>query len=203
MSSVMQIAFLLVALLAWSVKGHRDVAIQPQTAPSGQVRTYFIAADEVDWEYAPSRTDQVHGEPYHFQVQPGIEGHARPQRDGVSEGAVPSPAQQSPGGSLDGVVDAIAEAAVRELHLPSLSIAIARGSRVLRAKAYSAGRPGSTRSQPASGPFIGSARSRSSSRRRPFSGWRNKRKLSLDDEIPRNIHEPAEVPDTACRSGSC
>jgi hypothetical protein len=78
MSSVMQFAFLLVALLAWSVKGHGDVAIQPQTAPSGQVRTYFIAADEVDWEYAPSRTDQVHGEPYHFQDNPASKGMRDP-----------------------------------------------------------------------------------------------------------------------------
>ena len=70
MSSVMQIAFLLVALLAWSVKGHRDVAIQPQTAPSGQVRTYYIAADELDWDYAPSGIDQIHGEKYHFQDNP-------------------------------------------------------------------------------------------------------------------------------------
>jgi FtsP/CotA-like multicopper oxidase with cupredoxin domain len=78
MSRVMQFAFLLVALLAWSVKGHGDVAIQPQTAPSGQVRTYFIAADEVDWEYAPSRTDQVHGEPYHFQDNPASKGMRDP-----------------------------------------------------------------------------------------------------------------------------
>ena len=45
-------------------------------------------------------------------------------------------AVQSPGPGLESMVDAISEAAIRELQLPSLSIAITRGSRVLLAKAY-------------------------------------------------------------------
>ena len=45
-------------------------------------------------------------------------------------------ARQVPGSRLADAVDAISVAALRELQLPSLSIAIARGSRVLLAKAY-------------------------------------------------------------------
>lgn len=38
---------------------------QPQgTMPAGRVRTYYIAADEVDWDYAPSGKDLIHGEKY-------------------------------------------------------------------------------------------------------------------------------------------
>ena len=44
--------------------------------------------------------------------------------------------QPSSGDSLGRAVDAIADAALRELQLPSLSIAITRDSRVLLAKAY-------------------------------------------------------------------
>jgi CubicO group peptidase (beta-lactamase class C family) len=45
-------------------------------------------------------------------------------------------AGQPPADDLARAVDTISEAALRELRLPSLSIAIARGSRVLLAKAY-------------------------------------------------------------------
>jgi hephaestin len=34
------------------------------SAPQGQTRTYYIAADEVDWNYAPSGTDQMMGMPF-------------------------------------------------------------------------------------------------------------------------------------------
>jgi manganese oxidase len=44
----------------------------------GQVRTYFVAADEVDWEYAPSRIDQITGEKFHFQDDPGSAGMLDP-----------------------------------------------------------------------------------------------------------------------------
>jgi FtsP/CotA-like multicopper oxidase with cupredoxin domain len=36
----------------------------PAPAVSGQVRTYYIAADEVDWNYAPSGMDKVMGTPF-------------------------------------------------------------------------------------------------------------------------------------------
>jgi Putative multicopper oxidases len=52
---------------------------QPQQSkPSGHVRTYYIAADEVDWDYAPSATDLVNGEKYHFQDDPASKGTLNP-----------------------------------------------------------------------------------------------------------------------------
>jgi hypothetical protein len=44
----------------------------------GQTRTYYIAADELDWDYAPSGTDQIHGEKYHFQDDPNSKGMLNP-----------------------------------------------------------------------------------------------------------------------------
>ena len=38
--------------------------ISPVAATPGKVRNYFIAADEVLWDYAPSDTNQVTGEPF-------------------------------------------------------------------------------------------------------------------------------------------
>ncbi len=50
---------------------------QPITQPS-RVRTYYIAADEVDWDYAPSGKDVIHGEKYHFQDDPASKGTLNP-----------------------------------------------------------------------------------------------------------------------------
>jgi len=52
---------------------------QPQTIthPS-RVRTYYIAADEVDWDYAPSGKDAIHDEKYHFQDDPASKGTLNP-----------------------------------------------------------------------------------------------------------------------------
>jgi manganese oxidase len=33
-------------------------------APTGRVRTYYVAADEVEWDYAPSGLDQITGKPF-------------------------------------------------------------------------------------------------------------------------------------------
>lgn len=33
-------------------------------APASRVRTYYVAADEVDWDYAPTGTDQITGSPF-------------------------------------------------------------------------------------------------------------------------------------------
>lgn len=53
-----------------------------QRAPSqsaGKVRTYYIAADEVDWDYAPGGREQaITGEKYHFQDLPGSKGTLDP-----------------------------------------------------------------------------------------------------------------------------
>ena len=33
-------------------------------APKGQIRTYYVAADELDWDYAPSGIDQMMNMPF-------------------------------------------------------------------------------------------------------------------------------------------
>jgi manganese oxidase len=47
-------------------------------ARAGQTRTYYIAVDEVDWDYAPSHADQINGEKYHFQDLPASKGMLNP-----------------------------------------------------------------------------------------------------------------------------
>ncbi|HEU5171313.1 MAG TPA: multicopper oxidase domain-containing protein [Gemmatimonadales bacterium] len=39
------------------------LALRP-AAPPGVTRTYYIAADEVDWDYAPTGTDRITGKPF-------------------------------------------------------------------------------------------------------------------------------------------
>jgi FtsP/CotA-like multicopper oxidase with cupredoxin domain len=43
-----------------------------------KVRTYYIAADEVDWDYAPLHMDQITGEKFHFEDEPGSKGMLDP-----------------------------------------------------------------------------------------------------------------------------
>jgi len=43
-----------------------------------QTRTYFIAADELDWDFAPSHTDQIHGKKYDLKDDPGSKGELDP-----------------------------------------------------------------------------------------------------------------------------
>src|SRR5690349_10653395 len=45
---------------------------------SRKVRTYYIAADEVDWDYAPLHKDQITGEKFHFEDEPGSKGMLDP-----------------------------------------------------------------------------------------------------------------------------
>lgn len=47
-------------------------------AIGGQTRTYYIAADEVDWDFAPSHTDKIHGEKYHLEDDPASKGSLDP-----------------------------------------------------------------------------------------------------------------------------
>jgi FtsP/CotA-like multicopper oxidase with cupredoxin domain len=47
-------------------------------ARSGQVRTYYIAAEEIDWDYAPSHVDQTTGEKFHYQDIPDSKGMLDP-----------------------------------------------------------------------------------------------------------------------------
>ena len=48
------------------------------SAAGGTVRTYYIAADEVDWDFAPSHVNQITGERYRFQDDPGSRGTLDP-----------------------------------------------------------------------------------------------------------------------------
>ena len=43
-----------------------------------QIRKYYIAADEVDWDYAPQHVDQITGERFHFQDIPDSKGMLDP-----------------------------------------------------------------------------------------------------------------------------
>jgi manganese oxidase len=45
-------------------------------AAQGQTRIYFIAADEVDWNYAPSDVDRITGEPFSEVAETWVEGGA-------------------------------------------------------------------------------------------------------------------------------
>jgi FtsP/CotA-like multicopper oxidase with cupredoxin domain len=47
-------------------------------ASAGRIRTYYIAADEVDWDYAPSGKDVVHDEKYKFEDDPASKGTLDP-----------------------------------------------------------------------------------------------------------------------------
>lgn len=47
----------------------------PRTGRAGgRVRTYYIAADEVTWDYAPAHADLIHGQPFHYQDDPASKG---------------------------------------------------------------------------------------------------------------------------------
>jgi len=50
-----------------------------QSAPhTAKVRTYYVAADEVDWEFAPARVNQINGEKYHFEDDAASKGTLDP-----------------------------------------------------------------------------------------------------------------------------
>jgi hypothetical protein len=44
------------------------VEVQP-TMPGGQIRTYYLAAVEADWDYAPSGMDMMTGSEFHGQTK--------------------------------------------------------------------------------------------------------------------------------------
>jgi len=58
------LAFALLLTLSASSAGQP----QQQSEPSAKTRTYYLAADEIDWDYAPSGMNQISGEKYHFQM---------------------------------------------------------------------------------------------------------------------------------------
>ena len=59
-------AFAVIAILIGGVAAERLSAQREAHRPqlSGTIRTYYIAADEVDWNYAPADHDHMTGKPY-------------------------------------------------------------------------------------------------------------------------------------------
>src|SRR6202044_2686310 len=54
--------FLVAALIAVVMTSPAEgVAQQSQTGSESKVRTYYVAADEVEWDYAPSGMDKMMG----------------------------------------------------------------------------------------------------------------------------------------------
>lgn len=82
-STVLQVGWPLIAGLVCTIGLASLAAQHAQHADSadagpGRTRTYFIAADEVDWDYAPSGSDLIHGTRYHFQDDPASKGTLNP-----------------------------------------------------------------------------------------------------------------------------
>ena len=58
----MRLAYRLAAVLGWWALGLTAVAATPPSAPApGKVRTYYVAADEVEWDYAPGGINKMMG----------------------------------------------------------------------------------------------------------------------------------------------
>jgi manganese oxidase len=51
-------------ILANATAASAPTAAAPLQQPVGTMRVYFIAANEVDWDYAPSGTNQITGQPF-------------------------------------------------------------------------------------------------------------------------------------------
>jgi FtsP/CotA-like multicopper oxidase with cupredoxin domain len=63
--------------LFWLVCAPASAQVSSAQA-GGKIRTYYIAADEIDWEYASTRIDQITGEKYHFENDPASKGTLDP-----------------------------------------------------------------------------------------------------------------------------
>src|ERR1043165_5556037 len=50
-----------------------DTASNAAPKPKGQTRTYYIAADEVQWDYAPSGTNQITGKAFDDEANVFVE----------------------------------------------------------------------------------------------------------------------------------
>jgi manganese oxidase len=68
----------LALLLAFALTCSFAVAQPEATAHANRTRTYYIAADEVDWDFAPSGKDMIHDEKYHLQDDPASKGELNP-----------------------------------------------------------------------------------------------------------------------------
>jgi FtsP/CotA-like multicopper oxidase with cupredoxin domain len=54
------------------------VVMSAMPVSAGRTRIYYIAADEVDWDFAPTHTDLIHGRKYDLQDDPGSKGELDP-----------------------------------------------------------------------------------------------------------------------------
>lgn len=57
-------AVIILAVAAVWMPGAAAQTTEERAAGGGKVRTYYIAADEVDWNYAPTGIDQMTGKPF-------------------------------------------------------------------------------------------------------------------------------------------
>lgn len=75
--------WLLILLMAFVAAGCTLGVIAPSVVPlaaTGQTRTYYIAADEVEWNYAPTGINQITGKPFDDMANVFVENG--PQRIG-------------------------------------------------------------------------------------------------------------------------
>src|SRR5207237_2459792 len=72
---VQRVVFGLVCLFFFA---RAQISAQIRNPPTGKVRTDYIAADEVDWEFAPTGADQIKGERYDFEDDPASKGTLDP-----------------------------------------------------------------------------------------------------------------------------
>ena len=76
--ALLVLATALVSLAATSPDTHVAPITGQSEASRGKTRTYCIAADEIDWNYAPAGRNLVTGEAYHFRGNPGARGMVNP-----------------------------------------------------------------------------------------------------------------------------
>ena len=64
-TAVLSVLGLSAALIVlWATTGAGRGTARAQTAVAGTVRTYYIAADEVEWDYAPAGRNLIAGRPF-------------------------------------------------------------------------------------------------------------------------------------------
>jgi FtsP/CotA-like multicopper oxidase with cupredoxin domain len=112
------LAALLTALTFSAVAYGRQGESSPALAATGQTRTYYIAADEVNWDYAPSGSNQITGQPFgdveNTYLQNGpkrigkvyIKAQYREFTDGTFTTRKPKPAKWQHTGILGPVIQA-------------------------------------------------------------------------------------------------
>jgi hypothetical protein len=82
-----KIVSVLVAVIASLVQLSVGQQVSPKPA-GGKVRTYYVAADEVEWDYAPEGIDHMTGKPFEGYAKLHTE-RATPYRHQVPESLLP------------------------------------------------------------------------------------------------------------------